>query len=138
MRLNSVNDRQMREERQIEKQLTDRLGRQHPFRVPEGYFETFADRLMQQLPQRKTVAQFPARKRHIALWAASICAVAFSIGAYLYFQNPRNTDEGGLLSVRKSAFSVAGGTEENSSLDQAADYMMCNDQDFYAFVLDNE
>ena len=37
-----------------EKDLLKRYGRKTPFRVPDGYFENFADRLMEQLD-----AQYP-------------------------------------------------------------------------------
>lgn len=40
-----------------EKDLLKRYGRKTPFRVPDGYFENFADRLMQQLPEKESIEE---------------------------------------------------------------------------------
>ena len=36
-----------------EKYLEERMAKQNPFKVPEGYFDSFAEHVMQQLPQRQ-------------------------------------------------------------------------------------
>ena len=128
----------MEKERQIEQQLTDRFGRRTPFLVPDGYFDSCVEQVMQRLPQRQPAVQHPLKKRHIVRWVASICAVVFSVGIYLYFFQSRDADNDELLSTRKSVLPIHGDAEGQSSLDEAADCMMCGEQEFYAFVSDNE
>ena len=36
-----------------EEKLLDRFGRENPFRVPEGYFDTFPNRVMSQITKKK-------------------------------------------------------------------------------------
>ena len=51
-------------------------GNAYPFRVPNGYFDTFADRLMSRLPEQTTDSQASGDTLHIA--AASATASATS------------------------------------------------------------
>lgn len=78
-----------------EEELKKKIGTANPFRVPDGYFEGFADNMMRLLPERETspvaadvavrnAAPAPARRRLWRPWlyaAAALCAVAFIIGA---------------------------------------------------------
>ena len=38
-----------------EKYLNEVMGRKNPFRVPEGYFDDFADRMMEMLPEKEVL-----------------------------------------------------------------------------------
>ena len=68
-----------------EKLIEEHLGKQNPFRVPEGYFDSFADRLMQQLPEQQEQEVKPAKTvrmkalRPILVAAACVAVAIFSI-----------------------------------------------------------
>jgi hypothetical protein len=46
-----------------EKELLTRMGRQEPFTVPDGYFESLTERVMQRLPEKVTPEAEP-----LTLW----------------------------------------------------------------------
>ncbi len=76
----------MREEDIIRK----KFGKKEPFTVPENYFADFADRLMNELPEKNApVVNKPAAKvRHLRYWlatAAVLCSVAVT-GAWVYLR----------------------------------------------------
>lgn len=76
----------MREEDIIRK----KFGKKEPFTVPENYFADFADRLMNELPEKNApVVNKPATKvRHLRYWlatAAVLCSVAVT-GAWVYLR----------------------------------------------------
>lgn len=76
----------MREEDIIRK----KFGKNEPFTVPENYFADFAERLMNELPEKNApVENKPAAKvRHLRYWlatAAVLCSVAVT-GAWVYLR----------------------------------------------------
>lgn len=76
----------MREEDIIRK----KFGKKEPFIVPENYFADFADRLMNELPEKNApVVNKPAAKvRYLRYWlatAAVLCSVAVT-GAWVYLR----------------------------------------------------
>lgn len=52
-----------------EKYLEERLTKHNPFQVPEGYFDSFAEQVMNQLPER----QQEARRVLLRPWMYAIC-----------------------------------------------------------------
>ena len=50
-----------------EKYIEERVGKRNPFQVPEGYFDSFADRMMQQLPERPVSVEASPKVRKPAL-----------------------------------------------------------------------
>ena len=71
-----------------EKYLEDKYGKKQPFKVPNGYFDSFADNLMDKLPEQQ-----PVITPHISMWrklrltvavAASVCAVMFSVMTFMH------------------------------------------------------
>lgn len=65
-----------------EKKLRELTGQQNPFRVPEGYFENFNDRLFARLPQQKKAKTIRLRP---VLWRyAAAVVVALGLGTALY------------------------------------------------------
>lgn len=76
----------MREEDIIRK----KFGKKEPFTVPENYFADFADRLMNELPEKNTpVENKPVAKvRHLRYWRAMVavlCSVAV-MSAWVYLR----------------------------------------------------
>ncbi|MBP3834485.1 MAG: hypothetical protein J6E45_01015 [Prevotella sp.] len=110
-----------------EKLIEERFSKEMPFKVPENYFEDFTAQMMSQLPERKPKQ---SRQRPYMWVAACFCAVALGIGAYLHFNqkvvSPANSSSAGQLAAEVG--------HEGDLLDQAADYMMYDDHDFYAYL----
>ena len=96
--------------------------RKNPFRVPEGYFDSFADTLMQQLPEKRAKARVLPLRR---LMYAAACMLVGVVSAVVWFnQTPSTTAE-----QQASSVSVA---TVDTYLDEAADYVMVDNQDIYA------
>jgi len=113
-----------------EKYLRQKFGNETPFRVPEGYFENFTAQMMEQLPERpaKTVTLSVSRwqKWRPYVAAASICAVIFGAGL---FYNGHHSDA-------TSSSTVAKTPNVESNLEQAADYIMIDNDDIYSYLAD--
>lgn len=67
-----------------------KFGSKEPFTVPENYFADFAERLMNELPEKNApVVHTPiAKVRHLRYWlatAAVVCSVAVT-GAWIYLK----------------------------------------------------
>ena len=110
--------------------LRQNFGNKTPFRVPEGYFEEFAEQLMAQLPARETraVPMRPWWRRHRAsmLAAACICAAVFSVGVYL-----------GSSESRQASLASAPVENVDNTMDEIADYVMMDNEAIYASLTDN-
>lgn len=117
--------------------LQERFGKKNPFKVPEGYFDSFAERLRGQLPEKSVrqakviqMNRFDIKAwRAISVAAASICAVV--IGATFYFGSGNSSDSSS-VSVSPSVISQS----SYDDFDEMADYMMTDNTDFYAYVAD--
>ena len=113
-----------------ERILRQNFGNKVPFRVPEGYFEEFAEQLMAQLPARETraVPMRPWWRRHRAsmLAAACICAAVFSIGVYFGPSEPR-----------QASFASTSIENVDNTMDEMADYVMMDNEAIYASLTDN-
>ena len=107
-----------------EKYLKSQIGTRNPFTVPEGYFDSFTARMMEQLPERTPVAVAPSRQHRLRVWLyAAACAVLGLFGTAVYFSQSESVDS--------SELSVASTSIENY-LDEAADYVMVDNHDIYA------
>ncbi len=124
--------------------LMEKFGRDTSFRVPEGYFDTVASRVMQAIPEtsgmRVSVAgdvrlrsgKKPLLRRLVmARVAAAVALVAVLTG--ITFGILRH--HGGA----REASSLAAQTEvshaDYSMFDEAVDYAMIDNQDIYASLL---
>ena len=113
-----------------EKYLERNFGRDTHYRVPEGYFENFANRMMEQLPERQavTIMMRPSRwlrwRPYVA--AASICAVVFGSGLFLLNHEADQPVDETSLAVQSAAYSV----------EEAADYVMLDNDDLYSYLAD--
>ncbi|SFF98371.1 hypothetical protein [Prevotella sp. KH2C16] len=111
--------------------LKQDFGNKAPFRVPEGYFEDFAERMMAQLPAQETkvVSMRPWWHRYRASMfaAACVCAVVFSIGVYL-----------GSSDSRQASLASAPVESVDNTMDEMADYVMMDNEAIYASLSDNQ
>ena len=118
-----------------EKYLIEKVGKENPFRVPEGYFDTLSSQIMAKVEAEGVAPRdikTAKEKRAKTLWlrpvlyaAASVCALFISVVAY-----QSHTDQG----VAAPAQNVVANNQMmmDNYFDEAADYVMLDNQDIYA------
>ena len=111
--------------------LKQKFGNEDPFRVPEGYFNSFADNLMSQLPERE--AKVIPMRRHTAWRKYAAVAVAACFGVLLFNVGTTYFDR-----HQQDAQQITANAQASSSdaFDQMADYAMIDVSDMYAYVAD--
>jgi len=106
---------------------------QSPFSVPDGYFDSLTARIMQNIPE-SAPEQKSARKvnlRPYFKWAAvSLATIGIGLGVYL--AAPK--DNRGGAERHTAAQMKIQQTPANDNLEQMADYMMLDQEDFYAYL----
>lgn len=103
-----------------EKELEIKYGKQNPFRVPEGYFETLTQEVMSKA--RMTKKQKSAKViwfRAVAACAACACVAVFVVSA-LFNQTVSNDSANLQIS--------------DSYIDDAVEYAMLDNGDLYAMM----
>ena len=67
-------------------------GQQNPFRVPEGYFENFNERLLARLPQQQQPRKVVRLMPRVWRYAAAI-VVVLGVGSALYLNHKTAQEE---------------------------------------------
>ena len=122
---------------QEEKILMEQFGRQNPFRVPEGYFDSLTERVMTQLPERvvKQQTERKPKSRLVALrpwlYAAACFAAVAVLGLTYHFRQAETTQQ-------VAATEITAPAPDNSYVDDAADYAMLDNVEIYAYLADAE
>lgn len=98
------------------------------FKVPEGYFEGLTASVMSSLPDTANTVVTHKHRRSVFLYpaicAACVCGLLF--GAWMYV---RNNFSGSELVMTDSA-----ADNNESMVDQVADYAMLDKHDFYTYI----
>lgn len=111
-----------------DKDLLKRYGRKAPYSLPEGYFDDFADKLMEKLPEREV-----APEPKVTLWtrikpwvymAAMFCGLMLSVRMLVGTDAVQETDT--------SAETIAGYSMEE--LDVIMDKTMMDDYTLYKYL----
>ena len=113
-----------------EQQLLEQFGRQNPFRVPDGFFETVASKIISELSER----QEPAKVRSLVFrrYAVAASIAAIIVGGAVWFVQPRPN-----VAVQTAAHTAVAATSSSDAyIDQVADYAMLDNQDFYSYLAD--
>lgn len=126
--------------------LKSRYGTQSSFRVPEGYFDELASRVMASVPESQ-----PAHNLHaesalqgasiVPMWRRAVVRKAAAVAGVVLLLGGASIGIGTSLSSRQAGKSVASGGwasvmhSEDNSFDEAADYAMLDNQDIYASLL---
>ncbi len=119
-----------------EKYIRDRVGRDNPFKVPEGYFDSLVSSVMDQLPElpAETVVaqQVPLfrRLRPLIYVAACLMIAVFSVMIFL----DRNDSNTGKESLKMTVAQSATGSNDTYA-DEVADYLMVDNYDIYACLM---
>lgn len=118
-----------------ERHLKSRIGKQNPFRVPEGYFDSFAEQMMEKLPEqdaRTVVMAKPHRSRAVrtVLYAAAcLCLAVLGTVIYWHKLSVQNVDSGSTPVAVHSATNA-----DAAYVDAVADYAMMDNTDIYAYL----
>ena len=102
--------------------IREQVGTGNPFRVPDNYFEHFADRVMQQLPERQKKSRLVALRPWLMAAACLVAVVVMSL-TVLFNQQPTEGQ-------------MAANNETATYMDEAADYAMLDNAEIYACLAD--
>lgn len=103
-----------------EKYLRETVGQRNAFRVPEGYFEHFAEQVMQQLPDEQKKPRL-AMLRPLFYAAACVAAVVVMGVSYLWHHEEPSEEM----------------VADSNYYEEVADYAMIDNNDIYACLEDN-
>lgn len=106
-----------------EEYIKEKMGRQNPFTVPDGYFESFSAKMMERLPEKQAKVR-PLRRWYYA--AACACIALFGASVFLM---QADGDEAVVASATEHEMYDA------SYVDEAVDYAMVDNQDIYACLV---
>lgn len=126
--------------------LKSRYGTQSSFRVPEGYFDELASRVMASVPESQPALDMQSESasqgaRIVPMWRRPVVRKVAVIAGVVLLLGGASIGIGTSLSSRQAGKSVASGGwasvmhSEDSSFDEAADYAMLDNQDIYASLL---
>ena len=93
-----------------------------PFKVPQGYFDRFAEDFMTTLPDRNTVASHSWWHKYHYIVASAACFIGIVLISTLYVGHFR----------QEKASAVAEQHIIDASIDEMADYAMYDNGDMYA------
>lgn len=107
-----------------EQYIRSRMGNGNHFRVPDGYFDRLADSVMAQIPE-ETKDTKPGRVVSMRPWLyAAACLLVAVLTATAYFLVPETTGQSVVATTTVSA--------SDTYVDEAADYVMADNNDIYA------
>jgi len=121
-------------------------GKDNPFSVPDGYFDTLASRLLSDLPDEQpshddtdspaaTIVAMPRRHGLRVLLYAAACLCIAVCGVSLYFAKLSPT--GNADKPTAAATHIQTATTESYE-EEMADYAMMDNSDIYAYLASNE
>lgn len=131
--------------------ITTQAGKRNAFRVPDGYFEQFTERMMQRLPEQETeqvaqTVQLPKREpaktsrlRKLRIYfaaAACLCFAVFGITFYMH-QHQESNDTQALSaqhSTQNAQQQILNSAAEEAYFEEAADYVMLDNAEIYAYL----
>ena len=115
--------------------IKHQMGRENPFRVPEGYFEDLVSSISTRFldENQSDISLHPHRRiKLIGIAAACICAAIFGISVYF----GRNEKQSTNASVQKEVLSIKASVYND--IDRAVYYTMFDNEYIYAYVSDSD
>ena len=117
-----------------DQEIRERFGHENPFRVPAGYFDQLAERVMSQLPERSAQEEFHSPSHQVTLrpwlYAAACTALVAVMGASFLFYHSSST------SAEEQTIATTSGID-SQYMEEAADYVMLDNAEIYACLADN-
>lgn len=115
--------------------IEQNFGKEKHFLVPDDYFSTFHGRLMERMGESRHVTPKRHRSRMAIRWiacaAACMAVLLVLYGTMLKDADSVPQDGAGVLSVQ-----AENSEPESTPMEQAADYMMIDKDDLYAYIAD--
>ncbi len=130
-----------------EELLKQKFGQENPFKVPEGYFDNFASKFMEQLPEEEPKAvevEMPVAKRtwirpmrRFAI-AASFAAVLFGAATY-YASTGVNKDQDSQTEMASAALknTETKSVQSDYMMDEMVDFAMIDNAEIYSYLIEN-
>lgn len=126
----------------LEKQLLSKYGNNRPFKTPARYFDTLSGRIMEQLKndvgsiecERPKHSDFLTRLKPLFIAATVICFVFIIFLSFRAFLTGNETQHEEITSTQDRMIISKPSSDD---LDEAVDYMMIDETDMYASLIDN-
>ena len=116
--------------------IQEKVGKRNPFRVPEGYFDGLTDQIMQSLPdQPKRRAKSVFMRPVFYTAAASVCALLVAGAAWMWRPSAEATSVDKVQA--KAVVQPQQAEDSEGYFDEAADYMMLDNHEIYAYLAEN-
>lgn len=109
--------------------------KENPFRIPEGYFDSLSQRVMDNIPDNQVVIMPVNERRPFEGWrkyAAAAAVVGVLFGAGLFYNNADSGISQG-QNEKGNAVAVANSSTDDN-FDAVADYIMADEYDLYAYM----
>lgn len=112
-----------------EQYILNRCGKQNPFTVPEGYFDSLRTELMQRVEVKpKEIPLWKRWRGYVA--AACMVGVVAGVATYIGFVSEATENKHVAVSVKTS-------NVDNLSEEEFADYTMLDNDDIYSLLANN-
>ena len=115
--------------------IRSKAGGRTPFRVPDGYFDSFTTMMMDKLPSQEEAKVVPMRRRRMTISrtivsaAACFCVAVFGLTLYygksLFEKQPQASE-----TIVSNYHNTTAETYE----DEVVDYAMMDNMDIYAYL----
>lgn len=124
--------------------LQKEYGTQRPFTVPENYFSELSSRVMAQIPteeQKEAVVEVKPRRatlRYLRPLAAAMTIGVVLVGFLAYHEFDGGQGKQALPSSHLAQGAHEASASSEDDFDQAADYIMIDESDMYAYLASEE
>jgi hypothetical protein len=118
--------------------ILDRIGKENPFTVPEGYFDNLTERVMEKLPEESTnrisFGKISNNKRFFH-WCSAIAACTIAILCFRQITLEPNEANNMLLSnTENSYFDDMSYYDDEEYQNDVITYAMLDNQDIYNYL----
>lgn len=131
---------------EIEHQLHSTYGNKRPFTVPDNYFSDLSSQIMAKIPVEEPVNTpentLKTKKSHFVLirrvrpLAIAAAMIGVIMIAFWSFADYTSNQKGAADIPEKGVGETLSKATSSDSFDEAADYMMMDEDDMYAYVAD--
>ena len=115
--------------------IQEKVGKRNPFRVPEGYFDNLTAQVMQNLPEQPKRRAKSVFMRPVFYAVASVCALLVAGAAWMWHPSAEVSS-----AEPVQAKAVAQPQQQDNAdgyFDEAADYMMLDNHEIYAYLAES-
>lgn len=119
----------------MDENLKKKTGGRNPFKVPEGYFETLTERVVDSVGKSDTRMKVEPKSEYRLLKTFAACAVAACLAGVLFFAVP-------IGNVGSDEVALAEMSERNNADDEdyqkeVLNYAMLDNDDVYTYLAGN-